>query len=96
MQALGREADHEARVCLTGGATAVLLGWRDTPIDADLRIVPESDRLYRALPALKESLELNIELASPADLLYRYPAIDPPSFRSAVEQAFASRGPSER
>jgi hypothetical protein len=28
MRALGREADHPARVYLTGGATAVLSGWR--------------------------------------------------------------------
>jgi Nucleotidyltransferase of unknown function (DUF6036) len=163
MQALGAEADREGRVYFTGGATAVLLGWRPTTIDADISIVPESDRLLRALSHLKESLHMNVELASPAhfipelpgweprspfiaregklsfhhyDLysqalakierghardrqdvqemldrrlvdrarllelfaqiepeLYRYPALDPPSFRRAVEEALGPAGP---
>jgi hypothetical protein len=50
---------------LTGGSTAVLLGWRDTTIDIDLKLVPDSDTLLRAIPALKEELEINVELASP-------------------------------
>ena len=124
----------------------------------DLKLLPEQDALLRAIPALKESLELNVELASPVDFipvppgwedrspfidrlgrvsfhhfdlyaqalakverghaqdvadvremlrrglvdpgrareyfrriepeLYRYPAIDPPAFRRAVEQTF--------
>jgi hypothetical protein len=158
MRALGREADAEARVYFTGGATAVLLGWRSTTLDVDILIVPERDGILRALPRLKESLRMNIELACPAhfipvvpgwesrspfigregrlsfhhyDLyaqalakverghtqdvadvqemlarglierrtalsyfaqiepqLYRYPAVDPGSFRRAVEEAF--------
>lgn len=50
---------------LTGGATAVLMGWRDSTIDVDVKFVPDADALLRVLPALKEELELNIELASP-------------------------------
>lgn len=69
MRALGAEAETPARLYFTGGATAVLLGWRATTIDVDIRILPESDRLYRAIPALKESLEINVELASPADFI---------------------------
>jgi hypothetical protein len=69
MRALGAEADSPARIYLTGGATAVLLGWRTSTIDVDLRIFPESDRLYRAIPALKDSLEINIKLASPANFI---------------------------
>jgi len=65
MRALGAEADRESRVYLTGGATAVLLGWRESTIDVDLKLEPETDRLLRALASLKETLELNIELASP-------------------------------
>jgi hypothetical protein len=160
MRALGAEADSETRVYLTGGATAVLLGWRATTIDADISILPESDRLLRAIPRLKEELRMNVELASPAHfipelpgwserspfiaregmasffhydlyaqalskierghlqdrrdvsemlrrglveperlgdffrkiepMLYRYPAIDPPSFQRAVEDALAN------
>ncbi len=159
MQALADAARADVRVYFTGGATAVLSGWRDSTIDVDLKLAPERDELLRAIPALKESLQLNVELASPIDFipvpagwedrspfierlgrvsfhhfdlyaqalakverghaqdvadvgemrrrglverqraleyflgiepeLYRYPAIDPPAFRRAVEQAFA-------
>jgi hypothetical protein len=158
MRRLGQEVDVETRVYFTGGATAVLLGWRPSTIDVDIRIVPESDRLLRAIPRLKDELRINVELASPLDFipvppgwedrgvfvasegkiafhhfdpyaqalakierghvqdledvaslvrtglvdrgraleyferieseLYRYPAIDPRSFRRAVEEAF--------
>ena len=73
MRALSAAAAEPARVYFTGGATAVLLGWRPTTIDVDIRIFPESDRLYRALPSLKESLEINVELASPADFIPELP-----------------------
>jgi hypothetical protein len=167
MRALGQEADADSRLYFTGGATAVLLGWRATTIDADIRLVPDSDRLLRAIPRLKETLRLNVKLASPADFLpllpgwegrspfigrevigregkvsfhhydlysqalskierghdqdlkdvaemlkrglvergkalelfreiepalYRFPAIDPPSFRRAVEETFGPAG----
>jgi hypothetical protein len=160
MHGLAGVASREGRVYFTGGATAVLQGWRPTSIDVDVRFVPEHDELFRAIPALKEELQLNVELASPADFipvppgweergafieqigvlsfyhfdlyaqalakverghaqdvadvqemlrrglidptrarayfaaiepdLYRYPAIDPASFRRAVEAAFGS------
>jgi hypothetical protein len=69
MRALGGRARHHARVYFTGGTTAVLLGWRETTIDIDLRFEPEHDELFRALPLLKESLGINIELASPSDFI---------------------------
>jgi hypothetical protein len=135
-----------SRVYFTGGACAVLLGWRDTAIDIDIKIVPADDRVLRARP------DMNVDLACPADFipplpgweersipiegpfhhydlyaqclakierghhkdradvaamlerglvqrerlqeffeaiepeLYRYPAIDPPTFRAAVAQ----------
>jgi hypothetical protein len=69
MRALGAEADAETRVYFTGGATAVLFGWRSSTIDVDLKIVPDRDRLYRALPALKERLQINLELAAPDDFI---------------------------
>ena len=40
-------------------------GWRDSTIDIDLTMEPESDDLLRTVPRLKESLSLNVELASP-------------------------------
>ena len=69
MSELGESAEAPARVYLTGGATAVLLGWRRSTIDIDLKIVPEQDRLFRAIPVLKERLRLNVELASPVDFI---------------------------
>ncbi len=64
MEALAAAAREPCRVYFTGGATAVLMGWRPTTIDLDLRLVPDSDELLRAVPRLKEELSLNVELAS--------------------------------
>lgn len=64
---------EETRVYVTGGATAVLVGWRDTTVDADVVFEPERDALYRALPRLKEELQLNVELASPAHFIPELP-----------------------
>lgn len=69
MEALGAAAGVPARVYFTGGATAVLLGWRPSTIDVDLKLIPENDALLRAIPALKEKLRLNVELASPSDFI---------------------------
>jgi hypothetical protein len=158
MEALGHVAKRAVHVYLVGGTTAVLLGWRSSTIDVDLVMRPEDESLMRAIPALKERLHVNLELASPADFipvpkgwedrspfiaqvgrvsfhhfdlyaqalakierghrqdvadvaemiarglidpdralayfarlepeLYRFPAIDPPTFRRAVEEAF--------
>ena len=66
MRLLGRATNADARVYFTGGATAVLEGWRTTT-------VPDRDELLRAIPALKEELELNVELASPSDFIPELP-----------------------
>jgi hypothetical protein len=159
MRELGRSVDVDGRVYLTGGATAVLYGWRDTTIEVDIKLIPDRDEILREIPRLKEALGLNIELAAPSDFiplpkrwedrsplirqegklsfhhfdpvaqalskaerghdqdirdvremiaaglvdpaealiqfkvieseLFRFPAIDPPSFRKAVESLFA-------
>jgi hypothetical protein len=73
MRALGAEADAETRIYFTGGATAVLLGWRQTTVDVDIKIVPDSDRVYRAIPKLKDELQINVELASPDDFIPEVP-----------------------
>jgi hypothetical protein len=158
LNALAQEATQETTVFVVGGTSAVLVGWRASTIDIDLVMRPESDAMLRAIPALKERLHVNVELASPdqfmpvpagwesrsplitrigqvtfrhydfcaqalakierghgRDLtdveamvarglingpevramfarmepeLYRFPAIDPPSFRRAVEEVF--------
>jgi hypothetical protein len=73
MDAVGRAARREIRIYFTGGATAVLGGWRLGTIDVDILMVPEDDQVFRSIPHLKESLELNIELASPADFIPELP-----------------------
>ncbi len=72
MRGAGAAADSAGRVYFTGGASALLMGWRDSTIDIDLKMVPEQDAIFRA-PELKERLEMNIELASPDQFI---PAID--------------------
>jgi hypothetical protein len=138
MRALAAAARRPLQVYLVGGATAVLEGWRASTIDVDLKFGDDADPVLQAVPAIKESLNVNVELASPMDFipvkagwqdrspfiaqegtvtfrhfdlyaqalakierghrrrlqdyfndiepeLYRFPAVDPPSFRRAVE-----------
>jgi hypothetical protein len=70
---LGLLARGPVRIYLTGGSTAVVEGWRESTVDVDLRFEPESEELMRALPALKERLGINIELASPPDFIPELP-----------------------
>jgi hypothetical protein len=65
LTALAREATTNVDVFLVGGTSAVLIGWRDATIDVDLVMRPETDALLRAIPVLKERLNINIEFASP-------------------------------
>jgi len=65
----GAAARHDGVCYLAGGATSVLLGWRAATLDVDIRLEPEQDELLAALPELKNRLELNVELASPADFI---------------------------
>jgi hypothetical protein len=70
---LGRAAPRGTRLYLTGGATAVLEGWRPTTIDIDVHVEPESDEVLRRLSELKDELDVNIEFASPLDFLPELP-----------------------
>jgi hypothetical protein len=69
MRELGRAVEVEGRVYLTGGATAVLYGWRATTIDVDIKLIPDRDEILREIPRLKQKLDLNIELAAPSDFI---------------------------
>lgn len=73
MKALASGVTEAARVYLVGGASSVLLGWRDATLDVDLKLVPENDEILRRLASLKERLQLNIELASPDDFIPQLP-----------------------
>jgi hypothetical protein len=73
MKALGSGVKSPARIFLVGGASAVLLGWRDSTVDIDLKAIPDRDDILRQLSTLKERLEINIELASPDDFIPALP-----------------------
>jgi hypothetical protein len=66
---LGRVVPPGSRMYLTGGATAVLEGWRESTVDIDVRFEPDSDAALSRIRDLKEELNLNVELASPLDFL---------------------------
>jgi hypothetical protein len=73
LQALMRELARSAkpkqsyRVYLVGGGTAVLEGWRESSIDADL--YARQDDIFDDVQGIKERLRLNIELARPEDFV---------------------------
>jgi hypothetical protein len=89
MRAIAAEAREAGRIYLTGGASAVLRGWRDSTVDVDLTIVPESDRILRTIPDLKERLHVNVELASPADFVPALPGWEDRSPFIAQESVIA-------
>jgi hypothetical protein len=65
IDALGRACEGPGCVYLVGGATAVLIGWRETTVDVDLKLEPEPRGAFRAIASLKDQLDINVELASP-------------------------------
>ncbi|MEI6606225.1 MAG: DUF6036 family nucleotidyltransferase [Verrucomicrobiota bacterium] len=69
MAALGRRVKSSGRIYLTGGATALLHGWRPMTVDVDLKADPEPAGFFEAIAVLKDELEVNIELASPDDFI---------------------------
>src|ERR1051326_2095805 len=69
MREIASEAREPGRIYLAGGASAVLRGWRSSTLDVDIKIVPEHSRILDSIPRLKESLHINVELASPADFV---------------------------
>ena len=62
---LGRLCQGPGRIYLTGGATALLVGWRTSTVDVDLKLDPEPPGAFAAIAHLKDALDLSIELASP-------------------------------
>jgi hypothetical protein len=70
---LGREVKGPGRIYLVGGASAILHGWRDTTIDIDLKALPEPSGLFESILNLKDSLDINVELASPDQFIPELP-----------------------
>jgi hypothetical protein len=69
MKVLGREARGPGCIYFTGGASALLIGWRSSTVDIDIRLDPEPPGIFQAIAKLKQELDINIELASPQDFL---------------------------
>jgi hypothetical protein len=69
MQQLAAGAQSRGKVYLTGGATALLLGFRDQTIEIDLKLDPEPQGVFEAIARLKNSLDINVELDSPDDFI---------------------------
>ncbi len=65
MNAIGRSAKTPGVIYITGGSTALLLGFRDQTVDIDIKLDPEPEGVFEAIADLKISLMVNVELASP-------------------------------
>src|SRR5439155_20532643 len=69
MRELGAAARSPGKVYLTGGATALLLGFRDQTLDVDVKLDPEPAGAFEAIANLKDRLEVNVEVPPPADFI---------------------------
>jgi hypothetical protein len=69
MRELARDAKEPSRIYIAGGASALLRGWRGSTLDVDIKIVPDNSRVFAAIPRVKEQMNINVELASPADFV---------------------------
>lgn len=73
MRCLGRDARGSGRIYLVGGSSAVLVGWRETTVDVDLKLDPEPAGVFEAIARAKEALNINVELAAPDDFIPELP-----------------------
>ena len=73
MTALGERVHGPGTIYLTGGATALLYGWRAATIDIDIKPDPEPPGLFEAIAAIKDELDVNVELASPDQFIPAVP-----------------------
>lgn len=69
LKRLGASAKNPGACFITGGSSALLVGWRETTIVVDLKFDPEPAGVFEAIPALKRALHINVELACPSDFL---------------------------
>lgn len=73
MAELGRIGGASGNIYFTGGATALLMQWRDTTIDVDIKLAPEPAGVFARLAGLKNELDINVELASPDQFIPALP-----------------------
>lgn len=55
MRRLGEEARGPGRVYLVGGASAVIMGWRETIVGVDLKLDPDPRACSRPSPGRRTS-----------------------------------------
>jgi len=72
LEQFGKALAKETKVYVSGGASAVKMGWRDSSRDIDLKIIPDGEA-YDHIAQLKEKLKINIELAAPDDFIPAVP-----------------------
>jgi len=82
LEELSHSAREPTRLYLAGGASQLLRGLRDSTVDIDLTFEPERDEMLRMMVSLKETLNVNVELVSPAHFV---PAL--PGWRDRCELA---------
>ena len=71
---LGKRAKGPGRIYLVGGSSIVLMGnGRESTIDVDLKLDPEPAGIFEAIADLKNSLNVNIELAAPDQFIPEVP-----------------------
>lgn len=73
MVAMGRRTTGAGHIYLTGGATALLHGWRPMTVDVDMKADPEPSGYFESIATIKNELSLNIELACPSDFIPELP-----------------------
>jgi hypothetical protein len=61
-------------VYVVGGGSAVLMGWRETSVDADL--YSDRDEVFREIQDIKEQLDVNVEFARPEQFVPALPGAD--------------------
>lgn len=69
MKEIGRRAKGPGSIFFTGGASALLEGWRESTVDIDIKLDPEPAGIFEAISHLKTELDVSVELASPDQFL---------------------------
>lgn len=69
MKVIASEAKSSGSIYFTGGATALLLGLREQTIDIDIKLDPEPAGVFESIARLKNTLNCNVELASPDNFI---------------------------
>lgn len=67
MRRIGIIVRQPSVMYLTGGSTAILLGFREGTIDIDM--AGDMDEIFSEIPRIKNEMDINIELAKPTDFV---------------------------